>query len=109
MSHPLVSRSPDLRRLQSEGYDVEIRANYLLVKHVPYATPTRGVAYGILVSELTTSGTTTAAPQTHVAMFVGGIPCDSDGAELDKIIHTKAPAPIADGLTAACSFSSCSY
>lgn len=106
MSHPLVSHSPDLRRLQEEGYDLEIRANYLLVKHVPYVTSAREVAYGILVSELTTSGTTTAPPQTHVVNFVGGIPCDSDGAELEKIIQSRGATAIADGLTAACSFSS---
>lgn len=106
MSHPLVSHSPDLRRLQEEGYDLEIRANYLLVKHVPYVTSTREVAYGILVSELTISGTTTVQPQTHVVSFVGGVPCDTDGAELGKILHSRGPTAIADGLTTACGFSS---
>jgi hypothetical protein len=106
MSHPLVSRSPDLGRLQEDGYDLEIRANYLLLNHVPYVTSARTVLYGTLVSELTTTGTATAPPHDHVVKFVGGIPCDSDGVELDKIIHSRGTMPITEGLTAACVFSS---
>lgn len=51
MSHPLVSRSPDLARLRDEGFDLEIRSNYLLVKHVPYVTSAREVAYGTIISD----------------------------------------------------------
>ncbi len=36
MSRQLISRSPDLQRLEDEGYDLEIRSGYLLVKDVPY-------------------------------------------------------------------------
>ena len=35
MSRSLISRSPDLTRLVQEGYPVEIRHTYLLVKDVP--------------------------------------------------------------------------
>ena len=35
MSQLLISRSPDLARLREEGYDIEIRSGYLLVKDVP--------------------------------------------------------------------------
>ena len=59
MSSPLVSRSPDLQRLHQEGYDIEIRSGYLLVKHVPFATSAREVAFGTLISELSTTGTAT--------------------------------------------------
>jgi hypothetical protein len=106
MSHPLVSHSPDLSRLQEEGYDLEIRGNYLLVKHVPYATSSIEAAYGTLVSELTTTGTSTTTPGTHVAYFIGGIPCDHHGAALDNIIIGKEAVPIVDDLVAACTFSS---
>jgi hypothetical protein len=106
MSPPLVSRSPDLQRLQDEGYDVEIRSNYLLVKHVPYVNSARQVAYGTMISELSTSGTTTVRPSTHVVSFAGGIPCDNRGAELTNIINSKGPNRITEGLTADCTFSS---
>lgn len=71
MSSPLVSRSPDLQRLHQEGYDIEIRSGYLLVKHVPFATSAGEVAYGTLVSELSIAGTVTTRPADHVVSFVG--------------------------------------
>ena len=106
MSSPLVSHSADLQRLHQEGYEIEIRSGYLLVKHVPFATSTGEVAFGTLISELSTSGTTTVTPQTHVALFAGGIPCDNQGNQLSKIINSTERNPLADGLTADCSFSS---
>ena len=106
MSSPLVSRSPDLQRLHQEGYDIEIRSGYLLVKHVPFATSTREVAFGTLVSELSTSGTATIRPADHVVSFVGGIPCDQHGNQLTKIINSIGEQHLADGLTAGCRFSS---
>jgi hypothetical protein len=53
MSATLISRSPELKRLQDEGYEVEIREAHLLIGHVPYVTERRTVAYGTLVSTLT--------------------------------------------------------
>ena len=42
MSKRLIDLSPDLSKLRDEGHDIEIRANYLLVKDVPYVTTNRG-------------------------------------------------------------------
>jgi len=106
MSSPLVSRSPDLRRLHQEGYDIEIHSGYLLVKNVPFATSERQVAFGTLVSELSITGTATTRPGDHMVSFVGGIPCDQHGNQLAKIIHSIGQQHLADGLTADCRFSS---
>lgn len=106
MSSPLVSRSPDLQRLLREGYEIEIRSGYLLVKRVPFATSAGEVAFGTLISELSTSGTATIRPATHVAFFAGGIPCDNHGNQLSKIINSIGENHLADGLTADCMFSS---
>lgn len=105
MSSLVVSRSPDLRRLHQEGYDIEIRSGYLLVKHVPYVTSAGEVAYGTLISELSVSGTATIRPATHVVSFAGGIPCDNHGSQLPHINGTGENR-LADGLTAHCAFSS---
>lgn len=105
MSSLVVSRSPDLRRLHQEGYDIEIRSGYLLVKHVPYATSAGEVAYGTLITELSVSGTATIRPATHVVSFSGGIPCDNHGQQLPHINGT-GESRLADGLTAHCTFSS---
>ena len=38
MSHSLISRSPDLKRLRDDGYEVDVQSDHLLMKHVPYVT-----------------------------------------------------------------------
>lgn len=74
MSRQLIARSPDLLRLQNEGYDVEIRAGHLLVKDIPYVTATREIKRGILISALELSGDQTKHPENHVAMWTESIP-----------------------------------
>ena len=73
MSHALIARSRDLRRLQDQGYSLKIvDEGYLLVENVPYVTPNSDVQEGTLVMELTLNGDTTVAPATHVANWTGG-------------------------------------
>lgn len=52
MSPQLIARSKDLLQLQNEGYDIEIRAGYLLVKDVPFVNANREVKRGTLFSIL---------------------------------------------------------
>jgi hypothetical protein len=108
MSRQLVSLSPDLLRLQEEGYDLDIRGTNLLVR-VPYATADKAVASGFIVSELTTSGEKTTTPNTHVVSFVGAaegdLPCDDHGQPLDQLINARGAMPLGDGLIASCTFS----
>ncbi len=105
MSPQLVSRSPDLKRLRDEGYDIEVRSNYLLVKDVPYVNSRKVVRRGILVSELTLGGEVTAAPGTHVALFVGEHPCNRDGSAIAQIRHQSGDQDLGDGLVVNHSFS----
>lgn len=107
MSRPLVSHSPDLKQLEDDGYDFEVRANQLLLR-TPYATPRRTVEVGTLVSELTTAGDRSAPPGNHVVHFIGvgdDLPCDQHGRPLDWLIHQRGPMHLGDGLVASCSFS----
>lgn len=105
MSQQLINRSPDLCRLRDEGYDIEVRDGYLIVKDVPYVNARKEVKRGILISELTLSGETTTAPGTHVALFAGEYPCDKNGAELEKVRHQSISRAIARDLIANFSFS----
>lgn len=105
MSQELINRSPDLKRLRDEGYDIDIRSGFLLVKDVPYVNKNKEVKRGILVSALRLAGDVTAAPDTHVAMFVGDYPCDKYGTEIDKIKH-GAGQQLAPDLVVNFSFSS---
>ncbi|HEX8255627.1 MAG TPA: ThiF family adenylyltransferase [Thermoanaerobaculia bacterium] len=98
MSHPLLDRSADLKRLRDEGYDVEIRGGYLLLKDVPYVTPATTVARGTLVSELTLAGNVTIAPGNHVVYFVGEHPCRNDGTPISQIAHSSQRTLLAHDL-----------
>lgn len=106
MSQQLISRSPDLKRLRDEGYEVEIRSNYLLVGHVPYVNANREVKFGVLISELTLAGDVTAKPSTHVVHFAGDYPCDWDGSEIGQIRHQSGKRELDQGLEVHHSFSS---
>jgi hypothetical protein len=106
MSRELISRSPDLKRLQDEGYDIEARAGHLLVKHVPYVTTNKEVKYGILVSGLELSGDLTAKPSDHVAMFAGDAPCDREGRVLSRILNASSRRDLGDGIVIEHTFSS---
>jgi ThiF family len=98
MSQRLISRSPDLKWLQDEGYDLEIRSTFLLVKHVPYVNAKREVHFGTLVSQLELANDVTVPPSNHVAMFVGEHPCNSDGSILGEIRNSSNRQTLLDGL-----------
>ncbi len=85
MSQELLGRSKDLLKLRDEGYEIEIRSNYLIVHHVPYLDSNKAIQYGKLVSELTISGSQTVQPSTHVIYFIGGFPCQLDGSEISSL------------------------
>ena len=106
MSSTPGSRSTDLARLIDEGYDITTNTGQLVLRGVPYVTSRRSVELGVLVSELTMAGSTTARPDSHVVYFVGEIPCDQYGRELENLIHDRNPVPLGDGLVAICGFSS---
>ena len=106
MSHTLISLSPDLKRLEREGYEVEVRSGYLLLNHIPYVTEARAIKYGTLVSELTLSGETTTRPSTHVVMFAGDKPCDSEGRPMTQILHSSGRKQLSGGLAIDHKFSS---
>jgi hypothetical protein len=82
MSQQLISRSPDLKQLRDEGYDIEVRSKFLLIKNVPYVNSKKEIELGTIVSELNVAGETTAKPSTHVAYFKGNCPCNKDGSEI---------------------------
>lgn len=106
MSPRPTSPSPDLQRLLDDGYDVELRDGYLLVHHVPYVTAATQVNYGTLVSTLDlTGGVVTAAPSTHVAMWIGEHPCHADGSVLQQIAYS-GPQQLTPTIQLGASFSS---
>jgi hypothetical protein len=106
MSQQLISRSADLKRLRDEGYDIEIRSSYLLVKHVPYVNAQREVKFGTLVSALTLAGEVTTTPSNHVVTFAGEHPCNKDGSPMVKIVNQSQQQQLDAGLVVHHTFSS---
>ena len=98
MSQSLISRSLDLRRLQSEGYEIEVRSDHLLLNAIPYVTSERKIMRGTLVSDLELAGDATARPSNHVVMFAGEMPCDQEGRPLRQIYHSSTRKELATSL-----------
>jgi hypothetical protein len=105
MSQLLINRSPDLKKLQNEGYNLEIRAGFLLVKGVPYVNSRKEIQRGTLVAKLVLAGDVTTRPDDHVAYFDGEHPCNADGTEIAKIKNVSGERTLAEGVTIQHSFS----
>ena len=100
------SLSPDLKRLRDEGYFVQIRGGFLIMREVPYVNAQRKVHTGSLISSLTLAGDVTRPPDTHVVHFDGDYPCGANGTQIRQISHQSGDMDLGSGLTAKHSFSS---
>lgn len=105
MSQQLISRSPDLKRLLDEGYDIEIRSGHLLVKSVPYVDSSKTIVFGTLVCPLDVSGDVTQRPSSHQAYFAGNHPCRSDGTKITAFEHGSGRQALAKNVLIDHSFS----
>ena len=91
MSHALIARNADLRKLETEGYALRIVDDgYLLTENVPYVTAHGEVHEGTLVMALTLSGDLTVPPTTHAAHWTGEFPYDASGNKLLVLIKEGA-------------------
>ncbi|MBI2692595.1 MAG: ThiF family adenylyltransferase [Solirubrobacterales bacterium] len=106
MSQPLISRSPDLKRLEEEGYPIKVIDGHLVILRVPYANSSGKVAYGSLVSTLALAGERTARPDDHIALFCGETPCDENGQPLSKVINSTETRELSPNLEVNFLFSS---
>ncbi len=98
MSRQLISRSEDLSRLQADGYEIDIEANHLVVRHVPYLAQEREVKFGVLMCPLVLQNDRTGTPDNHVMMFAGEKPFDSDGVQL-KIVASEGHTQVTETLS----------
>ena len=89
MLHEQISRSPDLQKLVEAGYEVEIRAGYLILHRIPYVTSQRQVKYGKLVSSVTINNQEVGQPADHTVYFQGDRPCDDAGRVVTAIWNSS--------------------
>ncbi|AMT87869.1 MULTISPECIES: ThiF family adenylyltransferase [Pseudomonas] len=94
MSHQLISRSPHLLSLRNEGYNLDTKEGYLLVRDVPYVNAERQVGKGVLVMALNLVADVAGQPSDHTAHFIGDRPCDSQGRPLEEIINNSNLNPL---------------
>ena len=104
MSSQPIGRSPDLKRLRDEGYDIAVIDGYLLVRDVPYVNANRAVCRGALLMALTLADNVAQPPGNHQAQFAGDFPCHADGREISEIRYSTANFTVG-GLTARFDFS----
>jgi len=105
MSRRPIARSPDLQRLRQDGYDIECKGPYLLVKDVPYVNAQRQIKRGTLISSLELQSDATSKPATHVTYWTGEHPCLSTGVKMTSIENPSQAQSLGDGIQADFTFS----
>lgn len=98
MSAALFSLNSDLKRLREEGYFVQIKGGFLVMREVPYANAQREVKMGTLISSLCLSGDVTQKPEPHTVQFEGEFPCNADGTPIQGISAGSVPVNLGNGL-----------
>ena len=98
MSQELIYRNPELQRLQSEGFEIEVRGGLLIVHHIPYLNCKTEMLTGTLAMALNTSGNTVVRPHDHTAYWVGQQPCNSDGSIIPSLVNASRRNNLGTGL-----------
>lgn len=106
MSHKLIDRNDDLRRLREKGYNIDIHVGYLVVRDIPYVNDKREVFRdGVLVTNLDVDNEVTRRPGDHQIRFAGRCPCDANGNPLHGIRPNKEDHRISEKVSTQYHFS----
>lgn len=106
MSTRLIARSPDIQRLRDEGYAIEVRSGFLIVRSVPYVTAARTVAHGIVVTDLALNDDVAQVPADHQVWFAGEHPCSTEGVAIAALGAQGCAQTLCEGVTVNWRFSS---
>src|ERR1017187_4104802 len=98
MLQQLINRSPDLKRLRDEGFEIEVKGGHLIIHHIPYVNSNREVKFGKLISSLSLNNDVTVKPDNHVINFMGEQPCNNDGTIITAIQHATLNQQLFDGI-----------
>jgi hypothetical protein len=100
VSRQLIDHSTDLKRLQTEGYEIRIKEGFLLISSVPYLDKNGQLRQGVLASELTQQGSAAAPPSAHPIWWQGEYPCRRDGTPISGLYNPTAGKELCKGFTA---------
>lgn len=106
MSTRLIARSPDLQKLRDEGYEIEVRSGFLIVRSVPYVTAAKTIARGIVVTDLALNDDITQTPNDHQVWFAGELPCHVDGTPIAALGAQPCAQTLCDDVAVSFRFSS---
>lgn len=97
MSRRPINLSPDLKRLRDDGYDVEVRAAFLILYGVPYLAADSRVERATIFSPLTLNNNVAQPPgQEHQVFFVGEMPHRASGEVMTGIgLNVVGQQPLA--------------
>lgn len=104
MLQELINHSDDLKKLQNEGYELDVNNGYGIVSHIPYLKANGEIDYGTLVSSIAFEGNKAKYNGDHVIHFSGEQPCNIDGTEITSIKHCNSNSIMA-GINVTRSFS----
>lgn len=95
MSAAVISLNPDLKRLQDEGYELEVRDGYAIVYNVPYVDAAKTVQRGTLVSPLNMSGDRVRYDGNHIIYFQGTKPYHKSGNPMNAVYNSPCSKTLA--------------
>lgn len=107
MSERVINLNADLRRLQDEGYELEVRAGYAIVYSVPYLDEHGNIQLGTMVSQLELNGDMVRYRKNvcrHIMYFQGTLPYRKNGEPLNGVLHSRSKCTLA-GIPTDMSFS----
>lgn len=110
MSGIQISRSPDLARLETDGFRLRVvqgTAHHLLIEGIPAATSKREVVLGTLYCplEIDQHGKTVNPCSNHQCWWIGEPPCDSSGRVMTEMISNPGVEDKGDGIKTTVGFS----
>lgn len=97
MSQKQIDLSKDLKKLQNEGYEIEVKDGYGILSHIPYLNESGEIELGTLISSINFQGDVAQYKynSNHVINFAGKFPCELDGTPIAGIKHDNKTMNIA--------------
>ena len=95
MSAVVINLNPDLKRLRDEGYELEIRDAFAIVRNIPYLDHNLSVQRGVLVSNLGMNGNVVKYDNQHTIYFQGSMPYRANGSPLNAVFFNSQKTTIA--------------
>lgn len=89
MLQQLISLNSDLQKLQSEGFDLEIRDGQIYIHHVPFLNSKQEICAGTLAFTYSAQGNILAPPSDHTAHWIGSKPYTITGHEVPSLINKQ--------------------